>query len=70
MGFDALGALPLGGIPDTLAYIGVGYSGRWLGYIGTTRRPEDMPLEILETLDEDFDLDRAIALWLMMHNDT
>jgi hypothetical protein len=69
MELDALGALPLGGIPDVYSILTIEPTGRWLGYIGRTKRPEDMPLEILGLLDDGFDMEEVIALWLMMHND-
>jgi hypothetical protein len=60
--FDAIGILALGELPPQKHYAP---AARYIGVIGKTRRLEDMELQILGITDPDFDLDRAIALWLM-----
>jgi hypothetical protein len=61
--FDAIGVLALGELPIVTA-AGSPVS-HYLGYVGRTRRLDDMELQLLAAADPDFDIERAIALWLM-----
>ena len=65
--FDALGGLCLGEIPAL--YAGGHPAARSLGYYGRTKRLEDWDIRALGVPDPDFDIERAIALWLMMDED-